>query len=109
MNGSRVGPVARFAGGLRVPQTQIHASAERSWRFFFSHEPDIRGRHILLVEGWCTGVTSEFPMSDLRAQRRGFGKTGEAARLVIGGSDVYAAGRLSGARHLVWLGMAWVR
>jgi hypoxanthine phosphoribosyltransferase len=34
---------------------------------FFSHEPDIRGQHILLVEGLVhSGVTSEFLMNDLR-------------------------------------------
>ena len=36
---------------------------------FFSHEPDIRGQHILLVEGLVhSGVTTEFLMSDLRAR-----------------------------------------
>lgn len=36
---------------------------------FFSHEPDIRGQHILLVEGLVhSGVTSEFLMSDLQAR-----------------------------------------
>ena len=36
---------------------------------FFSHEPDIRGQHILLVEGLVhSGLTSEFLMSDLRAR-----------------------------------------
>jgi hypoxanthine phosphoribosyltransferase len=36
---------------------------------FFSHEPDIRGKHILLVEGLVhSGVTSEFLMNDLRAR-----------------------------------------
>lgn len=36
---------------------------------FFSHEPDIRGQHILLVEGLVhSGVTSDFLMSDLRAR-----------------------------------------
>ena len=36
---------------------------------FFSHEPDIRGKHILLVEGLVhSGVTSEFLMSDLRGR-----------------------------------------
>ena len=35
----------------------------------FSHEPDIRGQHVLLVEGLVhSGVTSEFLMSDLRAR-----------------------------------------
>ncbi len=36
---------------------------------FFSHEPDIRGHHILLVEGLVhSGLTSEFLMNDLRAR-----------------------------------------
>lgn len=36
---------------------------------FFSHEPEIRGRHVLLVEGLVhSGVTSEFLMNDLRAR-----------------------------------------
>jgi hypoxanthine phosphoribosyltransferase len=36
---------------------------------FFSHEPEIRGQHVLLVEGLVhSGVTSEFLMSDLRAR-----------------------------------------
>ncbi|MGO8795953.1 MAG: phosphoribosyltransferase [Candidatus Sulfotelmatobacter sp.] len=36
---------------------------------FFSHEPEIRGQHILLVEGVVhSGVTSEFLMNDLRAR-----------------------------------------
>ena len=36
---------------------------------FFSHEPDIRGQRILLVEGLVhSGVTTEFLMSDLRSR-----------------------------------------
>src|ERR1700731_1973428 len=36
---------------------------------FFSHEPDIRGQHVLLVEGLVhSGVTSEFLMGDLRSR-----------------------------------------
>ncbi|HET7891713.1 MAG TPA: phosphoribosyltransferase family protein [Candidatus Sulfotelmatobacter sp.] len=36
---------------------------------FFSHEPEIRGQHILLVEGLVhSGVTSEFLMGDLRSR-----------------------------------------
>jgi hypoxanthine phosphoribosyltransferase len=36
---------------------------------FFSHEPDIRGQHLLLVEGLVhSGVTSEFLMNDLRGR-----------------------------------------
>lgn len=36
---------------------------------FFSHEPDIKGQHILLVEGVVhSGVTTEFLMSDLRSR-----------------------------------------
>jgi len=36
---------------------------------FFSHQPDIRGHDILLVEGLVhSGVTSDFLMNDLRAR-----------------------------------------
>jgi len=36
---------------------------------FYSHEINIRGQHVLLVEGLVhTGVTSEFLMDDLRAR-----------------------------------------
>jgi hypoxanthine phosphoribosyltransferase len=46
-----------------------NASASDVMEIFFSHEPDIRGQHILLVEGLVhSGVTSEFLMSDLRAR-----------------------------------------
>src|SRR5271170_6226872 len=45
------------------------ANASDVMEIFFSHEPDIRGRHILLVEGLVhSGVTSEFLMSDLRSR-----------------------------------------
>jgi hypoxanthine phosphoribosyltransferase len=44
-------------------------SANEVMEILFSHEPDIRGQHILLVEGLVhSGVTSEFLMSDLRAR-----------------------------------------
>jgi len=49
----------------RPPSGAAHEVME----IFFSHEPDIRGQHILLVEGLVhSGVTSEFLMSDLRAR-----------------------------------------
>lgn len=36
---------------------------------FFSHEPDIKGQHILLVEGLVhSGITTDFLMSDLKAR-----------------------------------------
>ena len=62
------------SGGLPVHQAQIQQAASkapggRSVEIFFSHEPDIRGQHILLVEGLVhSGVTSEFLMNDLRAR-----------------------------------------
>ncbi len=49
----------------RPPSGAAHDVME----IFFSHEPDIRGQHILLVEGLVhSGVTSEFLMNDLRAR-----------------------------------------
>jgi hypoxanthine phosphoribosyltransferase len=36
---------------------------------FFSHEPEIKGQHILLVEGLVhSGVTTDFLMGDLRSR-----------------------------------------
>ena len=44
-------------------------NASNITEIFFSHEPDIRGQHVLLVEGLVhSGITSEFLMSDLRAR-----------------------------------------
>jgi hypoxanthine phosphoribosyltransferase len=44
-------------------------SAGEVMEIFFSHEPDIKGQHILLVEGLVhSGVTTEFLMSDLRSR-----------------------------------------
>ena len=44
-------------------------SASDVMEIFFSHEPEIKGQHILLVEGLVhSGITSEFLMSDLRAR-----------------------------------------
>jgi hypoxanthine phosphoribosyltransferase len=48
---------------------QLGNQAAEVMEIFFSHEPDIRGQHILLVEGLVhSGVTSEFLMNDLRAR-----------------------------------------
>lgn len=48
------------------PQT---GAAQDVMEIFFSHEPEIRSRHVLLVEGLVhSGVTSEFLMSDLRGR-----------------------------------------
>ncbi len=44
-------------------------SASDVVEIFFSHEPDIKGQHLLLVEGLVhSGVTTEFLMSDLRSR-----------------------------------------
>ena len=51
------------------PRYTQGSSAGDVMEIFFSHEPDIRGQHILLVEGLVhSGVTSEFLMSDLRSR-----------------------------------------
>jgi hypoxanthine phosphoribosyltransferase len=48
---------------------QLESQSGEIVEIFFSHEPDIRGQHILLVEGLVhSGVTSEFLMNDLRAR-----------------------------------------
>lgn len=52
----------------RYSRQQGNPAAE-VMEIFFSHEPDIRGQHILLVEGLVhSGVTSEFLMNDLRSR-----------------------------------------
>jgi hypoxanthine phosphoribosyltransferase len=52
----------------KYTRSQGNAASE-VMEIFFSHEPDIRGQHILLVEGLVhSGVTSEFLMNDLRAR-----------------------------------------
>jgi hypoxanthine phosphoribosyltransferase len=44
-------------------------AADDVMEIFFSHEPEIRGQHVLLVEGLVhSGVTTDFLMSDLRAR-----------------------------------------
>lgn len=44
-------------------------AAQEVMEIFFSHEPEIRGQDVLLVEGLVhSGVTSEFLMNDLRAR-----------------------------------------
>src|SRR5580693_9337045 len=53
----------------KQPSKQQGGQAAEVMEIFFSHEPDIRGQHILLVEGLVhSGVTSEFLMNDLRAR-----------------------------------------
>lgn len=52
----------------RYSKTQGGASGD-VMEIFFSHEPEIKGQHILLVEGLVhSGVTTDFLMSDLRAR-----------------------------------------
>jgi hypoxanthine phosphoribosyltransferase len=46
-----------------------HNGPDEITEIFFSHEFEIRDKHVLLVEGLVhSGVTSEFLMSDLRAR-----------------------------------------
>lgn len=48
------------------PQT---GSTSDVMEIFFSHEPDIKGQHIVLVEGLVhSGITTDFLMSDLRSR-----------------------------------------
>lgn len=54
---------------IKPKYTRPKGSGSDVMEIFFSHEPDISGQHILLVEGLVhSGVTSEFLMSDLRAR-----------------------------------------
>jgi hypoxanthine phosphoribosyltransferase len=50
-------------------RTQASSGDAEMLEILFSHELDIRGKHVLLVEGLVhSGVTTEFLMSDLRAR-----------------------------------------
>jgi hypoxanthine phosphoribosyltransferase len=55
---------------IKPKYTRAQAGAANdAMEIFFSHEPEIKGQHILLVEGLVhSGVTTEFLMSDLRAR-----------------------------------------
>jgi hypoxanthine phosphoribosyltransferase len=54
---------------IKPKYSQRGNNAGEILEIFFSHEPDIRGHHILLVEGLVhSGLTSEFLMNDLRAR-----------------------------------------
>src|SRR5215475_7303064 len=54
---------------IKPKYTRPQGTGSEVMEIFFSHEPDIKGQHILIVEGLVhSGVTSEFLMSDLRAR-----------------------------------------
>lgn len=54
---------------IKPKYTRPQGTANEVMEIFFSHEPDIKGQHILIVEGLVhSGVTSEFLMSDLKAR-----------------------------------------
>ena len=53
------------------PKYQLHEEDGSGGvlEIFFSHEPDIRGQNLLVVEGLVhSGITTEFLMSDLKAR-----------------------------------------
>lgn len=51
------------------PKYTRSQSASEVMEIFFSHEPDIKGRNVLLVEGLVhSGITTDFLMSDLRSR-----------------------------------------
>ena len=48
---------------------ELEGKPEGFLEIFFSHDADIRGQHVLLIEGLVhSGVTTEFLMSDLRSR-----------------------------------------
>jgi hypoxanthine phosphoribosyltransferase len=54
---------------IKPKYSRQQGTASDVMEIFFSHEPDIKGQHILIVEGLVhSGVTSEFLMSDLKAR-----------------------------------------
>jgi hypoxanthine phosphoribosyltransferase len=67
--------LADLVRDLEVPvicqfiKPRYRADGGGTQEIFFSHELDIRGQHVLLVEGLVhSGVTDEFLMNDLRAR-----------------------------------------
>src|SRR5260370_15308956 len=63
---------------IKPKYSQRGNNAGEILEIFFSHEPDIRGHHILLVEGLRhSGLTSEFLMKDLRARGAASATLGE--------------------------------
>ncbi len=65
---------------------------------FFSHQSDIRGHHVLVIEGLVhSGITTEFLMSDLKSRGAASVKTGDFTE-AIGAKGAVAAGlfRFSG-------------
>lgn len=57
---------------IKPKYSKPQATAGDVMEIFFSHEPEIKGQNILLVEGLVhSGITSEFLMSDLRARGAG--------------------------------------
>jgi hypoxanthine phosphoribosyltransferase len=54
---------------IKPKYTRPQGAGNDVMEIFFSHEPDIKGQHILIVEGLVhSGVTSEFLMNDLKAR-----------------------------------------
>ncbi len=54
---------------IKPKYSRAQSGASDVMEIFFSHEPEIKGQHILLVEGLVhSGVTADFLMSDLRAR-----------------------------------------
>lgn len=54
---------------IKPKYSRAQSGAQDVMEIFFSHEPEIHGQHVLLVEGLVhSGVTSDFLMSDLRAR-----------------------------------------
>ncbi len=67
--------MADLVRSLEVPvicqfiKPRYRTASGETLEIFFSHEPDIQGQHLLLVEGLIhSGITTEFLMNDLRAR-----------------------------------------
>ena len=74
---------------------QIGSGPSGVLEIFFSHELDIRGQHVLLVEGLVhSGVTSEFLMNDLRSRGAASVKLATLARSAVRKARPIAAGLL---------------
>ncbi len=77
---------------IKPRYSKPQASVGDVMEIFFSHEPEIKGQHILLVEGLVhSGMTSEFLMSDLRARGAASVKLVDPARPAVGASGAVTA------------------
>ena len=82
---------------IKPRYSKPQASARDVMEIFFSHEPEIKGQHILLVEGLVhSGDHQRIPDERSPRQGRSVRQAGDAARSPVGPSSPFAT-------RLFWL------